>query len=109
MITLENAIYMRVAELPNGPLPLPLKSGFTTETAYRSLGMFNPSETSDAYFILSNDRDEIWFICNRHLRCVGVLPSVTDTRLPLMRAQSLVSEGALKSSVAPFPPQRAWR
>lgn len=40
--------------------------------------MFEPSETSDAYFILSNDRDEVWFICNRHLRTVAALAKSHD-------------------------------
>ena len=85
MITIENALYLRVQEYPGtqGPLPRPLEHGFTEETAYRSLGLYNPAETSDAYFILSNDRDEIWFICNRHLRTVGVFPESTALRFPL--------------------------
>lgn len=83
MLTLENGLYLRIEQLKDGPKPLPLSSGFNTETAYRSLGMFNPSETSDAYFIFSNDRDEIWFICNRHLRCLGIFPSILETHLPI--------------------------
>ena len=75
MITLENGLYLRVQELQNGPKPFPLQSGFNPDTAYRALGMFSPSETSDAYFILSNDRDEVWFICNRHLRTVALVAS----------------------------------
>lgn len=83
MITLENGLYLRVQELQNGPKPFPLQSGFNPDTAYRALGMFNPSETSDAYFILSNDRDEVWFICNRHLRTVALVASNTALRVPL--------------------------
>lgn len=83
MLSLESALYVRVQELPNGPKPLPLNSGFSTDTAYRALGMFNPSETSDAYFILSNDRNETWFICNRHLRTVAIAPGCCDFRRPL--------------------------
>lgn len=55
MLTLESALYVRIQEMPNRPIPLPLKSGFSMDTAYRALDMFNPSETSDAYFILAND------------------------------------------------------
>ncbi len=66
--------------MENAPKPYPLDSGFTPNTAYRALGMYNPSETADAYFILSNDRDEIWFICNRHLRTVGLFPDIHDFR-----------------------------
>ena len=83
MITLENGLYLRVQELQNGPKPFPLQSGFNPDTAYRALGMFNPSETSDAYFILSNDRDEVWFICNRHLRTVALAASNSALRVPL--------------------------
>jgi hypothetical protein len=90
MLTLENGIYLRVEQLSDGPKPLPLQSGFNTHTAYRALGMFNPSETSDAYFILSNDRDEIWFICNRHLRCIGVIPVTVAPRITISHAMALV-------------------
>lgn len=72
MLWLEQGLYVRIHELANGPRPLPLQSGFSGDTAYRVLGCFNPSETSDAYYILANDRDEIWFICNRHVRVVVI-------------------------------------
>ncbi|WP_367299523.1 hypothetical protein [Hafnia alvei] len=84
MIWFEQGLYLRVEELENGPRPLPLRSGFSCEIAYRALGVFNPSESSDAYYILSNDRDEIWFICNRHLRTVALLPDTTDFRRPIV-------------------------
>lgn len=74
MTYFEPGLYLRVEELENGPKPFPLQSGFSLGSAYRSLGLYNPSETSDAYFVLSNDRDEVWFICNRHLRTLAVLP-----------------------------------
>lgn len=83
MLTLESNLFLSIRQLDHGPHPLPLQSGFNTHTVYRALGMFNPSETSDAYFILSNDRDEIWFICNRHLRTVASLSDVLDFRLPI--------------------------
>ncbi len=91
MLTLENSLYLRVEQLPNGPKPLPLASGFNNDTAYRALGMFNPSETSDAYFIFANDRDEIWFICNRHLRALGLIGDSRALRLPLAEAQGRVA------------------
>ncbi|NIG16324.1 hypothetical protein [Pantoea sp. Cy-640] len=83
MLWMEQGLYLRVEELPGGPRPLPLLSGFSLTTAYRALGCFNPSETSDAYFILSNDRDEVWFICNRHLRTVVMRHDCTAFLLPL--------------------------
>ncbi|MBN1085995.1 hypothetical protein JNO12_15285 [Erwinia aphidicola] len=82
MLWLEQGLYLRVKELDNGPRPLPLQSGFTLDTAYRALGCYNPSETSDAYYLLSNNRDEIWFICNRHLRTVCLERDATAFRIP---------------------------
>jgi len=80
MLWLEQGLYLRIEELENGPRPLPLNSGFSRETAYRAIGCFNPSETSDAYYILANDRDEIWFICNRHVRVVCIDTQRNDFR-----------------------------
>jgi hypothetical protein len=90
MLTLDTHLFLRISQLENGPRPLPLESGFSVGTSYRALGMFNPSETSDAYFILSNDRDEIWFICNRHLRTVTARPESNEFRMPL---QTSVANG----------------
>lgn len=81
MIFFEHGLYLRVEEIPNGPKPLPLGSGFSITKAYRALGLYNPSETSDAYFILSNDRDELWFICNRHLRTYALIPETKNLRI----------------------------
>ncbi|MBG6245074.1 hypothetical protein CS369_10355 [Candidatus Symbiopectobacterium sp. 'North America'] len=83
MLWLEQGLYLRIHELDNGPRPLPLQRGFSVGTAYRVLGCFNPSETSDAYYILANDRDEIWFICNRHVRVVALDASYKGVRYPL--------------------------
>lgn len=80
MLWLEQGLYVRIKELENGPRPLPLQSGFSMEAAYRVLGCFNPSETSDAYYILANNRDEIWFICNRHVRVVRLDSGRKDFR-----------------------------
>ncbi|WP_133623570.1 hypothetical protein [Erwinia sp. LJJL01] len=94
MIWLEQGLYLRVKELENGPRPLPLLSGFSMDTAYRALGCYNPSETSDAYYLLSNNRDEIWFICNRHLRTVCLERDATAFRIPLTSGQQLLGEAA---------------
>lgn len=93
MLTLEPGVYVRIVQLEGGPTPFPLSSGFNEKTAYRALGLFNPSETSDAFFILSNDRDELWFICNRHARVVGLLPKRLDMRLPTQDAVKMVERG----------------
>ncbi len=83
MTALEPGLYLRVQELAFGPQPRPLQSGFSECTAYRALGLYNPSETSDAYFVLANDREEVWFICNRHLRVFALLPDERSFRIPL--------------------------
>lgn len=101
MLTIDPRLFLRVEQLPGGPTPLPLNSGFNTDTAYRALGLFNPSETSDAYFIFSNDRDEVWFVCNRHLRTVGSIDGCTATRLPLARARLLVARAAAAPAAQP--------
>jgi hypothetical protein len=69
-ITLQEAIWVVVqeSERPNAPVPRPLVSGFSPAKAYRVLGLHCPSETSEAYFILCNDRNEVWFISNQHFR-----------------------------------------
>lgn len=77
-ITFEPNLYVRIVELENGPAPLPLANGFTTERAYRVLGLYTASETGEAYLILPNDREEMWFISNRHIRIKGIFP---DTKL----------------------------
>lgn len=83
MTLLEPGLYLRVEEMDNGPKPLPLHSGFSAGHAYRALGLYNPSETSDAYFVLSNDRNEVWFICNRHLRTYALMPEEKQFRLAI--------------------------
>jgi hypothetical protein len=83
MLTLEPGLYIKIVEFDKAPPPYPLQSGFNEHTAYRVLGMFNASESSEALLILSNDRDEIWFISNRHVRTVVLLPGSATFRLPL--------------------------
>lgn len=61
-------VVVQQSERPNAPFPRPLSSGFSLGRAYRVLGLHCPSETSEAYFILCNDRNEVWFISNQHFR-----------------------------------------
>ena len=84
MTSLEPGLYVRIVESDSGPKPLPLSSGFLTGQAYRALGLYNPSETSDAYFVLSNDQDEIWFISNYHVRAYALLPDELAFVLPIV-------------------------
>ncbi|NDJ58450.1 hypothetical protein GWD52_15930 [Enterobacteriaceae bacterium 4M9] len=90
MLWLEQGLYIRIEQLEEGPRPLPLRSGFCTDNAYRVLGCYNPSESADAYYILSNDRDEIWFICNRHLRTVCLNNESTAFRYALVERQKTI-------------------
>lgn len=97
MVYIEPGVYVRIQQLAGKAHPLPLESGFNRETAYRALGLHSPSETSECYVILANDRDETWFISNRHLRVVGVFPQARDLRFDLVgsapsRALEPVSE-----------------
>ena len=52
MIHLEPGLYLRVQQASKRPHPLLLKSGFSVDVAYRTLGIHSPSETSECYFIL---------------------------------------------------------
>lgn len=85
MIHIEPGLYVTVVQTTErrAPQPLPLESGFSTHYAYRVLGVYSPSETSEAFFILSNDRDEIWFISNRHLRAYKINRQSEEFRIAI--------------------------
>lgn len=89
MLWLEQGLYVKIVQLEEGPRPLPLKSGFSEGVAYRVLGCYNPAETSDAWYIFSNDRDETWFICNRHVRTVCLNAARADFRYSLAESGGL--------------------
>lgn len=84
MVTIEHDLYVVVNEMPgeNAPTPRPLANGFSENVAYRVLGLHDASEASEAYLILANDRDELWFISNRHVRAHGLFPGNTQMRFP---------------------------
>ena len=101
MICLTPGLFVRVVEYPNGPMPRPLHSGFSQDTAYRVLGLYNPSETSEGYFVISNDRDEVWYISQRHFRTVALLPESTAFRAPLasMPSNELTNGGSANNAL----------
>lgn len=96
MITLCPGLYVTVCEMQGerAPQPRPLSNGFSAHTAYRVLGLHTPSETSEAYFILSNDRDEVWFVSNRHFRTHALLPDQTAFRLPVASGDGVASRAS---------------
>lgn len=69
-------LYVEIVPLEDGrsPQPHPLADGrFDSEYAYKLLGIYNPSETSECYLMLANTRREIWFIPQRHTRAWRLL------------------------------------
>lgn len=71
-IYIQPDIYVRVEEYKGerAPQPLPLSSGFSEDRVYRVLGIHTASESAEAFLILRNDRNEMWFVSNRHFRIV---------------------------------------
>ncbi len=96
MIYVEPGLYVVIEQLETelAPNPKPLEHGFCKGVAYRALGAFSLSETGEAYFILSNDDDEIWFISNRHLRTYQLTPETKAFRIRL-------GEGDREASLRP--------
>jgi hypothetical protein len=94
MVTIDNDLYVLIREMEGerAPQPRPLQNGFSENTAYRVLGLHSASETSEAYLILANDREELWFISNKHVRAHGLFPGGTQLHFPvegLSRVQPL--------------------
>lgn len=71
-IYIQPEVYVRVEQFKGerAPQPLPLSSGFSEDRVYRVLGIHTASESAEAFLILKNDRDEMWFVSNRHFRIV---------------------------------------
>jgi len=64
-------VRVRVVQFENAARPvspLPLLNGFSADRIYDVLGIHMPDSTSECYLMLANDRDELWWISNRHLR-----------------------------------------
>lgn len=83
MIDFERGLYVRIVQRPAGPPPLPLEQGFSEHIAYRVLGVYNPSESGECWLILSNDRDEMWYISQRHVRTCSLQPESNQFRIAL--------------------------
>lgn len=84
MLAFHPDLFVRIEQLegPRAPQPRPLDNGFSADRLYRVLGVYSPSETAEAYLILPNDTDELWFISQRHVR-FGCLKHTEVHHLPL--------------------------
>lgn len=61
---------------PHPPHPHPIDDAkFDPALIYKVLGMYNPSETSECYFVLANPARQIWFIPQRHLLAYRLIDS----------------------------------
>lgn len=72
MIAFEYGLYVTIEQVDD-VYPLPLEHKFNKVWAYRVLGIHSASETSEAYFILPNNVNQIWFISTRHCRYHGII------------------------------------
>ena len=70
-----------------------LSNDLLTGRASRALSLFDWSETSDAYFVLSNLYDEIRLICNRHICAYALLQAKRAFVLPI--SETLLKQMAL--------------
>ena len=91
----EKGLYVRILELDKGPHPKPLGNGFSEGVAYRVLGIYNPSESGECWLVLANDRDEIWYISQRHVRVTHLAATSTQFRMPLPAASCLPEMDAI--------------
>ena len=88
-------------EGPHAPHPHPITDGgFDPAWVYKVLGMYNPSETSECYFVLSNPQRQIWFIPQRHLRAFGLLNS-DALLLPVETARRMLEHDRQPDEKAP--------
>src|SRR5690349_9302048 len=87
-------------EGPHQPHPHPIDDGhFDPRYVYKVLGMYNPSETSECYFVLANRERQIWFIPQRHLLAYrlidsdefSLLKSALDATTPTIRPRRIDS------------------
>ena len=71
-------LYVEIVPLENDrpPQPHPIRDGrFDPALAYKVLGIYNPSETSECYLMLANPQRQIWFIPQRHVRAWRLIDS----------------------------------
>jgi hypothetical protein len=103
MVNVNPNLYVEIVPMngPRSPAPHPVVDGqFDTSQVYKVLGCYSPSESSESYFMLSNQRREIWFISNRHVRAHSVQES---SALFLPRYDALQSVGAPSHAIPASP------
>ncbi|WP_242926565.1 hypothetical protein [Pontibacter vulgaris] len=72
-ITLNPNLFVSLSPLDHVK-PHPINDGhFDPAYAYKVLGVYNASETSECFFILSNTSRQVWFISQRHLRAYKLI------------------------------------
>jgi hypothetical protein len=75
---INDRLYVEIHPLQSGQIPHPhpvQEARFDPAFVYKVLGMYNPSETSECFFVLSNPDRQIWFIPQRHLLAYGLIDS----------------------------------
>ena len=75
---IDNRLFVEIHPFdgPRSPHPHPITDAeFDPRLIYKVLGMYNPSETSECYFVLANPRRQIWFIPQRHLLAYRLIDS----------------------------------
>lgn len=89
MIDYEKGLYVTICQSERLPAPLPLNSGFSNHVAYRVLGIYNPSESGECWLIMSNDRNEMWFISQRQVRTFVIDTTRSSLRFDVANVRDL--------------------
>ena len=90
-MNIHDQLYVEIHPLESGQIPHPhpvTEAHFDPAYVYKVLGMYNPSETRECYFVLSNPQRQIWFISQRHLLAYALLDS-DEFFIPMDHASQL--------------------
>jgi hypothetical protein len=107
---INDQLYVEIHPLVSGQIPHPHpidEAGFDPGYVYKVLGMYNPSETSECYMVLSNPKRQIWFIPQRHLLAYALLDS--DEFFLSIEEAAMLKRGVKKFSASisrSFPEHR---
>jgi len=99
LMNINSRLYVEICPFdgPHPPHPHPIDEGhFDPQYVYKVLGMYNPSETSECYFVLANPQRQIWFIPQRHLLAYKLIDSdeffIRKDELPVAQAPTVVQQ-----------------